>query len=720
MPKIRFAMALHNHQPIGNFDGVIEQAYDDSYLPFLEVMEKYPEVHFSLHTSGCLMEWIAERRPEYVERVRKLVDSGQVEIMGGGFYEPILTMIPARDRQGQIRGYSEYLHELFGCRIRGMWVPERVWEQSLVSDIVAAGIEYTVLDDYHFRKAGLGSEQLHGFYLSEDQGQMLRIFPGSEPMRYCIPFREVDDSIAHLRAIHQQHPEALVVFADDGEKLGTWPGTKDHVYGHGWIYRFLDALRANRDWIEPCTLSEALDQLEPLGRIYLPDCSYREMTEWALPADRLVTYERLWHGLEHQPEGNLIKEFMKGGQWRNFRVKYPEANEMYARMMQVSRTIDRVCRDEPAAFGNHLVHEARQQLYRGQCNCAYWHGAFGGLYLPHLRNAVYSALINAEARLLEFESGPDAKFVRSESADLNLDGKPETRIENDALVLHVAPAVGGHLYELDVRDIATNLGATLRRRPEAYHEKVRSAGQGGNENVASIHDRVVFKQEGLDRMLRYDDYPRNSLVDHFFLPDVGIADIESGSASELGDFVLGAYRPTISRDDDEIALSLVRQGKVRDATVSVSKSLALTSGSNRLLIAYGLSKALGVGPLRFAVEFNFAALAAGADDRYYHDAENRRLGQLQSVLDLTEVDFLGLTDEWLGIDVGLRLSRPGGIWSLPIASVSQSEGGFELVHQSACVMPHWQIPASVTDWEVEISVTLDTARAEARRLAPVG
>jgi len=103
---IRLCLVLHNHQPVGNFDGVFEQAYQDSYLPFLDVFESYSELPISLHTSGPLMEWIDERHPEYVDRLAKLVAAGRIEIIGGPFYEPIMTMIPARDRVGQITSYT--------------------------------------------------------------------------------------------------------------------------------------------------------------------------------------------------------------------------------------------------------------------------------------------------------------------------------------------------------------------------------------------------------------------------------------------------------------------------------------------------------------------------------------------------------------------------------------------------------------------------------------
>ncbi|MCH8829463.1 MAG: alpha-amylase, partial [Planctomycetes bacterium] len=140
---LRLVLALHNHQPVGNFDGVFADACRDSYSPFLDVLDEFPEIPLSLHLSGSLLEWLVQNRPEYVERVRGFVERGQIEILGGAFYEPILAGIPRRDRIGQIAAYSRFLQQTFGTNVRGMWVPERVWEQSFASDIAQAGIEYT-------------------------------------------------------------------------------------------------------------------------------------------------------------------------------------------------------------------------------------------------------------------------------------------------------------------------------------------------------------------------------------------------------------------------------------------------------------------------------------------------------------------------------------------------------------------------------------------------
>lgn len=719
---IRLCLVLHNHQPVGNFDGVFEQAYQDSYLPFLDVFESYQGLPISLHTSGPLLEWIDERHPEYVERLAKLVAAGRIEIIGGPFYEPILTMIPSRDRVGQITSYSAWLETRLGAKVQGMWMPERVWEQSLTADLATAGIKYTVLDDYHFKNAGLIEEQLYGSYITEDNGQTLAIFPGSEPLRYTIPFQHPQQTIDYLRGIAERWPDAVIVFGDDGEKFGSWPETKKHVYEHGWLRQFFDALQANREWLHVTTLGEAVANVPPAGKIYLPDCSYREMTEWALPVGQQVEYEHITHELEHDSRWPRIKRFFQGGFWRNFKVKYPEANEMYSRMIMASRRLAQAEEDLGGAAGlpsnNEALHYARQALYRGQCNCSYWHGAFGGIYLPHLRNAVYNQLIACD-NLLDQATGKTGGYAEATYDDYNFDARQEIRLANDKLIGLVAPAAGGMLYELDVRAICHNLLASMARRPEAYHRKVLSGANDGNGSVSSIHERVVFKQQGLDERLQYDRWPRKSLLDHFFPSGTTLHAVIRGEADEAGDFIDGFYESKIRRAADRVQVQLTRLGRAAGREVRITKGVTLVAGSGTLEIAYLLENLPADVPLHFAVEFNFAGLPSGADDRYFHDGQGLKLGQLGRQLDLSEVQAVNLVDEWLGIDVGLAFNRPTGVWTFPIETVSQSEGGFELVHQSVAAYPNWQIkPDANGRWSVTIQLTANTALAESRMQQP--
>jgi len=720
MSTVRLILALHNHQPVGNFDGVFEGAYRESYLPFLQVLENYPEIPFSLHTSGPLLEWLVERHPDYIARVRALVEMGRVEILGGGFFEPIMTMIPHHDRVGQIRDYTAYLQALFPTRIRGMWVPERIWEQHLVSAIAEAGIEYTVLDDIHFERAGVTGDDLFGYYLTEDEGRLLKIFPGSETLRYTVPFQEPHATYEFLRRLAVRKPGATVVFADDGEKFGSWPETFDHVYTRGWLNRFCDMILGNRDWLEATTPGRAVDSTLPQGKVYVPDGSYREMTEWVLPAALHQDFELAKSHVEASALAEEIKPFFRaGGYWRNFKARYPESDEMYARMLGISRRLAAVASREGA--DPDYLEIARKELYRGQCNCPYWHGAFGGLYLPHLRNAIYRSLITAHNALDDAE-GKTGPRVSLEISDYNLDARQEVKLENDHLIALLRPASGGHLYELDVRQTAINVLATLDRRPEFYHKAVIDATDqqkaGNGDPPASTQDRVILKQEGLDRLLVYDRHPRKALVDHFYPIDVTLEDLSACREIEQGDFVTGTYLSKGLRDPKRVALVMERPGLADGHSVRIKKTIELAADSPALDVHYELSDLPREACLHFAVELNLAAMAGHAEDRYYSDSTGRKLGMLDSRVNLPHTEGVSLSDEWLDLKLGLTWSLPGGLWCFPVETVSQSEGGYEGVYQSSVVLPHWHVTADDTGrWTVRIHLTLEPCRPAERPLA---
>lgn len=698
MDGIRLILALHDHQPVGNFDGVFESAYQDSYRPFLDVLEDYPDVPFVLHTSGPLLEWLVERHPDYIDRLRKLVAAGRLEVLGGGFYEPILTMLPHRDRVGQLRTYSEYLGGLFGAPVRGAWTPERVWEQHLVGAYAEAGIEYTVLDDFHFQRAGIDDARLFGYYLTEDQGDLLKVFPSCERLRYLMPYLEPHATYEFLRRLADERPGATVVFADDGEKFGTWPETHLHVYTYGWLRRFCDMLVGNRSWLRPTTFARAVDETLPLGKVFLPDSSYREMTEWALPTERQAAFEEARRAIAGHPGADRVGPFLRAaGFWRNFRAKYPESDEMYARMLGISRRLDRSSADR-----RRLV-EARRHLYRGQCNCPYWHGAFGGLYLPHLRNAIYGALIAAH-NALDAAEGQQGPRVRIEAEDFNLDARKEVVLENDRLIAFVRPAQGGHLYELDDRARLVNVLATLDRRPEPYHQGIASTANGHLDGSNGLK----LKQDGLENLLIYDRAPRKAFVDHVYPLDVSLEDLVLGRDRERGDFVSGAYLAEIERRENAVALVLRRPGHADGALIQVRKVFRLEAGSPTLEVHYALEDLPRDRPILFAVEINHAGMAGHAEDRTFADLDGNPLGMLDSRLCLEARDGLVLTDEWLGLASALRWSRPAGVWCFPIETVSQSEGGCEAVYQSSAIIPHWRVLADDEGrWDVRITWTLD-------------
>ena len=111
MKKVQFIFGIHNHQPVGNFDNVFHDACDSSYLPFLQVLEKFPDISMAFHFSGSLIEWLEGHRPDVLALFKKLVDRGNIEILGSGFYEPILAMIPEADQVGQIKKMNDWARQ---------------------------------------------------------------------------------------------------------------------------------------------------------------------------------------------------------------------------------------------------------------------------------------------------------------------------------------------------------------------------------------------------------------------------------------------------------------------------------------------------------------------------------------------------------------------------------------------------------------------------------
>src|SRR3989454_3616897 len=334
--KFHLSLLIHAHQPCGNFEHVLEKAYDSSYLPFIEHLEKHPKVHLGLHYSGPLLTWIEQHRPEYFVRLKKLVQSGQVELVGGGFYEPILVSIRPEDQHEQIARLAAYLEKHFGKPPSGAWLAERVWEPQLPSALASANVAYTLVDDMHFLAAGFEPEELFGAYIAEDRGKTVWLYPGQKALRYLIPFGKVEDVIAYLRDAASVHPGGVAAMGDDMEKFGVWPGTYEHCYKGGWLADFFAALEKNSDWLKVCTPAEYLASHAPLGRADLPTAAYTEMMEWALPTRVRQRYHEVLKEFSARPE---VLSFIRGGSWRGFFRKYPESNLLHKKMLRVSARI---------------------------------------------------------------------------------------------------------------------------------------------------------------------------------------------------------------------------------------------------------------------------------------------------------------------------------------------------------------------------------------------
>ncbi len=700
---IHLLWAVHNHQPVGNFDFIFERAYQRAYKPFMEVLKSHPGVSLSIHYTGILLDWLQAHHPEYLDDVRALVAAGRLEILGGGYYEPILPMLSESDRRGQIAALSRRIEALFGVTPRGMWLAERVWEPSLVSAIADAGIEYVVLDGSHFKMVGKTDSELNGYFETEDQGRALKLLPIHDAVRDTIPFRAVEEVVGMLRALDEDRRRAggethvQVVFGDDGEKFGDWPETYETVYTHGWLERFFTAVEAEPETFAVRPLREGVEPGRSLGLVYLPPASYGEMMMWAHNPENIPRLRDARRILGDAGRHEDAERFVRGTFWRNFLVKYPESNRMHKQALRLSQAIAR------SGLPEEVKGRARNHVWQAQCNCGYWHGVFGGLYLPHLRFGLYQQLIAAQ-RLLDAELLAGRPLVW-EATDWNYDGRVEHLLHTPAQLL--AFTAGGAIDQLWLKRTGLNLCDTLTRRREAYHVNVVNGAGGGSK----LEDQIAAKEEGLDSYLIYDKRVRETCAEWLLPPGTSFESYRAQTFEPLAslafaapDFITGGVH------DREIRF----EGRATwgGGTLEVTKTYVPTVDGSRLTVYWTLRARDTAVRARLAVELVFCLLAGNAPDRYvqWPDSDG---APAQDVLasrgTMPGAAEVRVVDEWLGVEVVVS-TAPGSTvpvvqWRDAIETVSQSEGGYERVYQGTVVAPVWDVDLAPGD-EVRYGVCL--------------
>jgi alpha-amylase len=700
-PPLQLILAVHNHQPVGNFGSVFAEAYDRCYRPFLDEVSRHPSVRLALHYSGPLLEWIERERPAFLKDLKALVERGQVEILGGGFYEPMLAVLPDADARGQIRQMQEFCATHFGRRPVGMWLAERVWDPDLPRVIAPTGIRFTLLDDDHLFAAGVPEQRLLGHYLTDKAGSLLSIFPIDKKLRYQIPFALAPVLFDSLEQLARELPTRegaaarCLTYGDDGEKFGLWPGTHDWVYGKGWLREFFEGLALRGEWLRTVHPSAILAGSPPEARIYLPTASYHEMGEWTLPAVSMARYDELEQKLGHEGLLERYRPFVRGGIWQGFFAKYPESNQLQQRMLAVSR---RLAADEARGLD---VAEARTHLYRSQCNCAYWHGLFGGLYLNFLRHANLEDRLTAESLLGRAEDG-DRPRLRVEVADLDADLADEVAVENQVIGVLIDPGDGGSLAELNYLPKAYALGDVLARREEGYHQKLReldasqASGGPGTAAPASIHDLTRAKEPGLSRLLVTDGYRRASFIDRCHAPEHTLDALKAGADGDCSTLARQAYQLLALRREpgtgelESIEVPFRADGRVTlaeaERPLRIEKRYRFARREPGCQVDYRLSNP-GDRPLDFifAPELNLTLLAGDAPDRTL-DLPGGRRERMNFRGVVPSLEKLAVTDGWAGFSLKLSARQPFELWCYPVETVSQSEAGFERTYQGTCLL----------------------------------
>ena len=670
MKKIKLIFGTHNNQPVGQSGKLFERSYQNAYKPFLSVLYNFPEIPAVLHYSGTLLQWLEENHSEFLDVLNEMVNRKQIELIGGGFYEPVLPLIPNSDRIGQIESLTTFLRKRFGRRPRGSWVAERVWEPSLASSIKNSGMDYIFLDDHHFTTAGIEENGVFSPCQTEDQGKVIVVFPISRPLRYLVPYKEPEAVIEYLKAQVSTDEENVVTVMDDGEKFGKWEGTYSICYEKKWLERFFILIKNNAEWLEPVLPGRYLKQYNPLRKVYFPCSSYEEMTDWIhmpLRVSGSAGDAKYFDG--GCGGGNSSSD----AYFRQFLTKYPESNLLYSKMLYTHILVNQLRGDK------YRKKAAREELWRGQCNTAYWHGKSGGLYHNRIRKEAYRSLIEAEKVTRE-----KGIFIPSIIAvDFDMDGLKEYLYQGQDLNAYVHTH-GATLFELDYLPKSWNYLDTLSRHPENYHtEEMKNRG--------------------------YDRYLRKAFIDHFLLPEESLEAFDRMTFTEAGDFIDTAYEQ-LELDRDRHEMTFQRTGKVSNGkgsiqTVEILKKYIFRETEVEVryrLINRNSQRFTSV----FASEVNISLASAEQEDMQVHvrkaGGQEEIGGGRRAESGCSEILAYDIENE---VGISISMEKESELWSFPVKTVSGTFTGFEENYQSSCFLLRWNISLSAGEaWESAVVI----------------
>ncbi|MDQ1339574.1 MAG: 4-alpha-glucanotransferase [Campylobacterota bacterium] len=620
-------------------------------------MSNYKGVKFAVHFSGWLLEYIKKNDKELFSLMQKMAKNNQIEFFSGGYYEPILASIPSRDRVDQIKKLNDFIESNFNQTPLGLWLTERVWDSSIISDIISCGIKFVVVDDYHFISAGFDKDKLAGYYLTEENGESLGVFPINKTLRYIVPFKESKGVVSHIESIASDNGDAAILF-DDGEKFGIWPKTYEWVYEKGWLDEFASSLEKSQK-IESVHYKDYFLQQKPLGIAYLPTCSYYEMGEWSLQGHDGIIIEEIKNHLKEMDE-TTVNKFVKGSIWKNFFVKYPESNRIHKRFIELSKERKKI---------NKKAYD--ENLFKAQTNDVLWHGIFGGLYLPNLRDNAYRFIIECENIRYKENS---ALVV----GDYNFDGYEELKAVRKKYIAIFESKNGAQMSEFDLRESKFNLQNTLTRYKESYHEKIinpKEAKAEHSDGIDTIHNISVENLEEYIEHIINDWYTKNSFIDHIVDDSFDIKSFQKCNFREFGDFV---NQPFEMNQISSKEVVFKRDGGIYEGAqktaVLIKKSFVFEDDSIEFGIEILKEKKVDFSHL-MEMNFHFADLKSV----FF----NGKI--IEDTIEFKEAKILEIKDSYTKTIILIVFDNPCDVFCYKLNTVSQSESGFDLTNQGITI-----------------------------------
>lgn len=400
---------------------ILERALSDVYNPVLTYLYRHPEVRLHLYLPGPVLEWFEQNHPEVNMLIADLVKKEQLELLTGAFQQPILHILPVKDRSGQIEATTTFIRKRFGKRSKTVWFFNQIWNPSFVSTMGMCTVDRLLISPY---------DRLHGIlmatepFVMQDMGKTVEVFPTDEG---------VDELVADLGAGRIGFKE----FSDGLARIGF-----DEADTYETVMVNLDHL------MQACSLNPSLPPVPDLFAMILERYGNgrNEKTELlsTIPMGTIGMHGYLnsgWYGWDSVPVD--IDSF------NQMFIKYGELNHLYGRLVYLTE-LSRLFRKN-----RDVKKRVESLLQKAGCGAAYVFDASGGCYRGSYRKYTYRYLNEAESVLSIHEAVPYPREV-----DIDFDGRNEIVWLGRNLGVVVDPK-GGTLAEINHLPTGWNYGDTF-------------------------------------------------------------------------------------------------------------------------------------------------------------------------------------------------------------------------------------------------------------------
>ncbi len=667
MRKVKLILGTYNSQSPEEENSIIEEYYQRAYKTFLTTMYNYPSLKISLNYSGALLEWLEAHHSEFFSVLQEMINSKQVELLSGGYYDPALTLLSVTDRVGQMEKLTTFIRKNFGKKPRGCYLAESVWDSSLIPSLKSCGFDYVYLDDNQFLAGGIPEDELIKPVLTEDQGKIITVIPISTVLTKMFFREEPSKIIEYLK--ENSHKDGVFTIMFKGEYLNSLNLDPKEI--KEWLEEFNTLVIQNSSWIETISTGKYVKQIQgTLSRAYFPGYSINGMRNKPLP---LVSQRELNRLNRHLGALGDVSHWINSGFFKQFIARYQDSSLLYSKMLYINLLVNQIKGDRSRKK------TAREELWRAQSHYVYWHGAHLGIYDKSLRERNYRFLIEAEKSTREkgiFKSGIN-------HFDVDLDGKKEALYQGDNYNAYIS-CKGGILFQLDYLKKPRNILSTVMRREETYHGEDKSNG--------------------------YDSYIRKMFHDHFISKDTSLKDYRNQSFEELGNFIHQNYEyNSLNRENKSVVL--LGKGQVKSSGIEhgVHLEKKYHFNKNNLIVTYKIEN-LEESTLEtlFAPEFNFSLGCVKSNATVsFSDGTGGNL--IIDDIEAKKVDSLMIDDLENDIKMSLSFSeKTSRFWTTPQVTRSMDQGKVKDLYQFTSFLPQWIIKIAPKQiWPLTVNLSLN-------------